>query len=335
MISCISANLTSLPAPDVFTTRPVRALLLAHNQLKVTLRTFAGMHWLGRLGLSHNKLTHLDGGVFRDLRNLFELNLSYNQLVSIDQDVFTGLGSLRILNLHANNLVGLSVDDLSELTDLRRLILTDNHLEHVSEDAFLGLTNLKVINTDAYKFCCIAKHVEVCTPEADEFSSCEDLMANNALQVSIWVLGLCAFVGNAFVIIWRVITDRTKVASFLIINLGLSDLLMGAYMLIIASADVYYRGRYIMYADQWRASVGCQSAGILAMVSSEVSVFMLTAITADRMVSFLMPLQAGKFRLKHARYIAGVVWAGCVILSILPAMKIPYFGDAFFGRTGR
>jgi hypothetical protein len=36
-------------------------------------------------------------------------------------------------------------------------------------------------------------------------------MANYPLQVSIWVLGLSAFCGNIFVVIWRIMKDRSKV----------------------------------------------------------------------------------------------------------------------------
>ena len=64
-------------------------------------------------------------------------------------------------------------------------------------------------------------------------------------QVSVWVLGFIAFLGNGFVILWRIKTERAKVSSFFIINLGCSDLLMGVYLLVIASVDVHYRGRYI------------------------------------------------------------------------------------------
>jgi hypothetical protein len=67
----------------------------------------------------------------------------------------------------------------------------------------------------------------------------------------------------------------------------------------------------------------------------QVSVFMLTAITVDRVVSIMFPLKMRAFRLKHARLVAGSGWVACVLLSVLPATGAPYFGDAFFGRTGK
>ena len=105
------------------------------------------------------------------------------------------------------------------------------------------------------------------------------------------MLGLFALVGNAFVVVWRTVTERSRTSSFFIINLGAADLLMGLYLLIVASVDVSYRGQYIVYADQWRGSRLCQFAGILSMLSSEVSIFMLCAITGDRLFSIMFPLK--------------------------------------------
>ena len=63
---------------------------------------------------------------------------------------------------------------------------------HICEDSFAYLSysskdynvvSVQVLETDAFKFCCIARHVATCSPQPDEFSSCEDLMANRLLQV--------------------------------------------------------------------------------------------------------------------------------------------------------
>ena len=61
---------------------------------------------------------------------------------------------------------------------------------------------------DEFRFCCLARGVEKCLPEADEFSSCEDLMSNYLLRITIWILGTVAFFGNLLVFIWRVRDDR-------------------------------------------------------------------------------------------------------------------------------
>lgn len=298
--------------------------------------SFLKLHWLARLSLRSSGLQgQLPGGIFNDLTNLLELDLSRNQLVSFQADLFIGLVSIQRLDISQNLISSLNREVMVTLMSLRIFNMSGNpRLEKVDLETFDDNSYMTELHTDAYKFCCVASQVELCTPEADEFSSCEDLMANYPLQISIWVLGVCAFVGNLFVIVWRVKTDRKKVPSFFIINLGCSDFLMGVYLLIIASVDVYYRGNYILNADAWRSSFLCQLAGVLAMLSSEVSVFILTIMTLDRALAIIYPLKMVNFRLRHARIIVAAVWLIGLFLSILPTFGIPYFGVAFFGRTG-
>ena len=91
---------------------------------------------------------------------------------------------------------------------------------------------------------------------------------------------------------------------------------------------------YLQHADAWRTSPLCQLAGVLAMLSSEVSVFMLTAITMERTMAIIFPLKMGKFRMKYARLVALLGWGICLFLTLIPTTRIEYFGNAFFGRTG-
>ena len=331
---CTNQNLTVLEVPESDRTRHLRAIFLSHNTVNITNGTFRGLHWLGILDLRYNSIETLGSKIFTDLQNLYDLDLSHNTIRHFGPGALHGLTSLRRLDLSYNHLTNLHGDTLSPLTSLRHLILNRNPLDYVTQDAFVRLGTLKELNTDEFKFCCIATHVTVCTPRADEFSSCEDLLANFPLQISVWILGTCAFIGNLFVVIWRTASDRSKVSSFFIINLGVSDFLMGVYLLIIASVDVYYRGEYIVHADRWRASGLCQLVGILAMLSSEASVLTLCAITGDRMFTILYPFRVGTFRIKHARVVSAFVWMTCLTLSILPLFDSSYFGDAFFGRTG-
>lgn len=334
---CESRNLSVLPKPRTDSlSRPLRAIQLAHNRLQLSRESFLNLHWLTKLNISHNGLLQLPVGVFGDQNNLLELDVSGNMLVYLQPGVFDGLLSLQKLNLADNMLRGLQRPALSYLSSLQHLILTDNLLDNLGTGTFDDLIHLTNLDTDAFKFCCVAKHVYACTPETDQFSSCEDLMANYALQVSIWVLGFCALFGNLFVVVWRIIKERRnmKVSSFFILNLGCSDFLMGVYMLIIASVDVHYRGVYIVHVDSWRTSRLCQFAGVLAMLSSEVSVFMLTTITMDRVMAIVFPLKMRWVRLFHAFLVASGCWLVAIFMSILPTTRISYFGDAYFGTTG-
>lgn len=331
---CSNRSIEYLPSTNG-TIRYLRSIMLsANDNLTLSFSSFSGLHWLGNLDLSFCNLQELPKNVFSHLTNLRNLMLHDNSLSYLDPDIFKGLVSLKTLNLYNNKIWFIDRETFSHLSSIDMLIITQNSVTDMSQDAFSEVQTLRVLHSDAFKFCCVAKHVEQCTPEPDEFSSCEDLMDNYVLQVSIWVLGLFAFAGNIFVVLWRVKTDRKRISSFFIINLGCSDFLMGVYMLIIASVDAYYRGNYIVHADRWRSSVLCSLAGILATLSSEVSVYMLTIITADRLFAILFPFKHAKVRMGQARYLVLGGWLACLCLSILPVLGIPYFGGSFYGRTG-
>ena len=155
----------------------------------------------------------------------------------------------------------------------------------------------------------------------------------------MWILGLSALLGNAFVIFWRAVPQehRSKkavsVQSILVMNLAIADGLMGVYMLIIASADMYYRDIYIIYAEDWKSSIVCKMAGFLSVLSSEASVFFLTVISVDRGISVITPfsdLRLNQYKLKIAILL---IWSVTILISLIPAVTKFYFGNSFYGRS--
>ena len=192
-------------------------------------------------------------------------------------------------------------------------------------------------------YCCYAKkslsESIKCDSPGDNFSSCDDLMKNETLQVFVWVLGLLALIGNLVVILWRIIVkEKNRVQSFLLTNLAVADLLMGVYLLIVAIQDAKWRGKYFNHDILWRSSVLCKVAGMLSMLSSEVSVLTLTAITADRLICIVFPFKFKRLNLKNTSAICIIIWTFGVTISCLPMANINYFYDkqkdvTFFGRS--
>jgi hypothetical protein len=62
------------------------------------------------------------------------------------------------------------------------------------------------------------------------------MMRNDILRTCLWVIGLCALIGNFIVIGYRVLYDRTSLSKghgIFITSLGTADFLMGIYMLTV------------------------------------------------------------------------------------------------------
>ena len=165
-----------------------------------------------------------------------------------------------------------------------------------------------------------------CFAPVDQFSSCHDLLKDYALRVFMWILGLSALLGNLFVIgvrVFKKLTVETNlIQSRLITHLAVSDLLMGWYMIIIASADAYYRGDYALHADTWRAGAMCRFAGFLSAFSSEVSVFIIMLISIDRVIYIVFCHHpAWKITSKISKILLTVIWVFAFFISIIPAMS--------------
>ncbi|RWS25524.1 G-protein coupled receptor GRL101-like protein [Leptotrombidium deliense] len=199
--------------------------------------------------------------------------------------------------------------------------------------------------TDEFRFCCLSPIDSECSPLPNELSSCEDLMSNLTLRISIWTLGLIALTGNFLVIAYRSVHRSSNkvnnyeqthsgqlIHSFLIKNLAFGDLFMGVYLIAIAFVDIYYRGIYFIHDSIWRKSIWCQLLGFLSTLSSEVSVFTLTVITLERFSCIAFPFQCKRWTLKQTRIVMFTVWTFGVIVAGVPLLNIEYF-EHFYGRS--
>ncbi|KAK3708187.1 hypothetical protein QZH41_006162 [Actinostola sp. cb2023] len=254
--------------------------------------------------------------------------LQHNRLKNIPNYFFKMQHQLQILYLHKNDIVESNVD----------------------QDAFDPLLNLRFLKVDNFVMCCYANKSNPelkCESPNNQLSSCEDLLKNPTLRISIWILGLLALLGNTWVIIyWNQVASfehgergkKSRVQSFLLTNLAVSDLMMGVYLIIIASHDVKWKGDYFKYDVKWRTSTTCKIAGALSMLASEASVLILTTITADRLNSIVFHMKARRFTLANARVVCFLIWFCTLIMSFLPIIWKSLFFDekhqiSFYGRS--
>ena len=130
----------------------------------------------------------------------------------------------------------------------------------------------------------------------------------------MWILGLSAFLGNIFVLMWRLKTKTKTVQDIFVGNLALSDLLMGVYMLLLAGADAYYGAEFYKFSDDWRASIPCRVASVFTLLSGETSLLLLTFITIDRFMCLVFPFSRKQFKKFSATVVVAGIW--CVTLPL-------------------
>ena len=100
-------------------------------------------------------------------------------------------------------------------------------------------------------------------------------------------------------------------------------------MLIIASADSFYRGVYAINADSWRGGVACQLAGFMSAFSSEVSVLIIMLISVDRLICVVFSHHRVKLTNRDVMISLAVIWGLAFLISLIPALAF----KGFYGRS--
>ena len=103
-------------------------------------------------------------------------------------------------------------------------------------------------------------------------------------------------------------------------NLAASDLLMGIYMLITASADLHFGDYFPMQSETWRSGIICRIAGVLAITASEASVFFVMLISIDRFICIRFPYSDKRIGKKSAAITAVIIWSTSFALGIIPSV---------------
>ena len=313
------------------------------------------------LDLSWNYLASLPSHLFISQSRLKILGLSNNrELLTIQTDAFHGLTNIRHLSINHLNIERVLQSAFASLK-LISLDLSDTYIKRLEDNAFATLTaeniflnntkisifstalfkgveNVNLLVTDSVKFCCIKPYFledDQCYPRENEISSCDDLLRNEVIRPFAWVIGLTSLISNVLAFIYRMYDkERLKLGyGIFVSNLAISDFLMGVYLIIIASADVYYRGNYMMNDDVWRTGWLCNVAGVISTLSSEASVFFICLITIDRLLVVKYPFGEVRMRPGPSWVISVIAWSICLFLSLVPGIFKTYFKGEFYSRS--
>ena len=288
-------SLSSLPSLNA--QGQLKVLDVSENQLNtLKLVTFENLKALKLLSVAKNFITSLHSHLFFNLDNIEFINVSYNAIKKIDSKVF------------------------SDETKLKTIDLRGNEMYKVTPYSFTTLTNSTIL-VDKHATCCFLNE-EKCISMAPrpEYLTCNRMLRDVVLRISVWVLGLSAFICNviAYCVRSRKRQANVKVQTLLISHLALSDLLMGVNMLILAIADVYYDQYFPSYARMWRQGFTCKFAGFLSILSSEGSVFFITLISIDRMLGIKYPFGGHRLETKSVRICVACAWLTALLISVIP-----------------
>ena len=173
----------------------------------------------------------------------------------------------------------------------------------------------------------------------DNFANCESMFRNPAPKKSIWVIGIFSLIGSVFVVTWRLIfKEKNVVQSIMLMHLAVSDGLMAMYLLTVGIKDLQWSGVYYLHDFKWRTGWVCQITGAISLLSSEVSVMMMSLISADRLKNIVFPYQGSALTRKMTHVLCFLIWGVGFLVAFFPMFGIEYFNDPFryhsyYGRS--
>ncbi|XP_033753103.1 G-protein coupled receptor GRL101-like [Pecten maximus] len=275
------------------------------------------------LDLRNSNITVLPTNLLEDLSELSLLLLSNNRLVGLPYNTFIGLSKLTLLDIGDNY-----------LTNLTKILTANLFVCCVKPtpetECFEPISSLQSCH----------RNPDTCRYKGHAISSCYALISSYILKTCLWIIGICALTGNLAVIVYRIFFDReniTKNYSLFTLNLAISDLLMGIYLLIIGMVDAHYNGVYAWNDQKWRKSILCTTAGILSSVSSEMSTFLILMVSVDRLIVIMFPLSRLSRRSiswRMALIVSVLFWIVSVTLAIIPTVTLQsYFKGEFYSQS--
>ncbi|KAH9499548.1 hypothetical protein Btru_078099 [Bulinus truncatus] len=236
--------------------------------------------------------------------DLKHLNLSYTKVSSFDE--FRIPGNFKLKSL-----------------DIRGIEIKEIHRNY-----FHGLSISEMLLASDYRLCCeviLGDNIysDICQAPSDAISTCNHIVGDTLKRVIIWIVGLLTVGGNGLVLIYRLVWKKENIFKahiLFVIGLAVSDFIMGVYLLIIASADIYYTNEYVLNESIWRHGALCQFAGFLSTLSSETSTFFICWITFDRFIVVKFPFDENITSTK-GKYVAFISsWILGFLLALIPAV---------------
>ncbi|KAG5273272.1 hypothetical protein AALO_G00149530 [Alosa alosa] len=365
-LAVTGASITSLPSSFCEMLANLQVLDLSYNQIR-HLPSFSGCGRMQKIDMNHNEIQEVLADTFQDLSMLRSLDLAWNRLRSVDPLAFSYLPSLIKLDMTSNELTSLPELGLPALTHLRlagnealRQLLSPHKFPSLRVlevpyafqcCAFLSCEkrdfgDMKEMSGYRRKDTGIMSNQEEqefgeffleleenhkpvhsiqCSPAPGPFQPCDHLFGSWLIRSSVWAIVLLSVVCNAMLLLTIFLSAAIKSSAKQLVGLlALANLLTGLCSGALAMADAL---TFAEYGALWESGVGCKLVAFLSVLSTEASVFLLTAVTVEQgfLLCRLKAVDAGRAPRK-TRLVAVLCVLLAATVASLPLVRVGEYG---------
>ena len=282
---------------------------------------------LKHLDISFNRLTTTRSFCFFSLKNLTIFYLQHNLISNVEENSFYLLFSLQLLDLSRNKIETLKSSMFNGLPNIKTINLTFNLIMHVYSGTFKDVSPYSVHSFNV-KVCCMSGSWNKCKVKNDAFSNCDNLLSDKYQRYLCWLIAILAFSLNIISFLLHNKNFKTQKNTFPIRYLALVDWSFGIYLLIIASADLYYKGNYVGYELVWKGHFICKVAAFFAFTSMIVSAMILCLMMLARYCVIQWPMTS---KYKSKTYVKRLVEVFLIVGVCLCIILI----SGIFGILGK
>ncbi len=207
--------------------------------------------------LEFTNKTLLSQNCIANHQNLTVIELAKNEIASVHSHSFSTLLLLKSVNLSRNPIPALPKVLFWKTPKMTTLSLIHTQILFVHHETLLGLS-LSTVATSSYHICCLVQSCTVCTAEIPWYVSCSDLLPNKQLQCMFGSVTLLILLLNGLSF-WNHIQRNkdNKTYSLTVQLVNFSDVLYSVYLCIILTADITYRGKFLVFEYLWKSSLSC------------------------------------------------------------------------------
>ena len=160
--------------------------------------------------------------------------------------------------------------------------------------------------------------------------NCNALLSNKAVSHTCLSVGIIIVLLNLISFLIHVkLFSQLQTNKFFTLCLSLVDCLYGMYLLIISSADWYYRGYYAGAEFTWKQSFTCQASSFITLVFFIASPIILFVMMLARFCVIQWPMtskfKCEKFsaRITYSIMIAIVSFCFIMVITFLNVLSHP------------